>query len=470
MQRRKSVTRGAWWNVTATAAAAFSTAVAVCSVVWAAEPTDRPPAAVTAAVTAAAEGDAAEPPLVVKVYNVRDLAMPRFDYPFQGMLVPGAVIGVDGMPWWGLGSGPSGMRGMGGLGGMGGGMMGSGGGMGGMGGVGGSGGGMGGMGGMGGGGGGMMGGGMGGGYFSVPNSVHRQAGAPAEGGGGAARAGEGGTPNFPGRQAGALGGTAGRGLLADYDSLINVISSTVEPESWQEVGGPGSIEPHDGMLIVNQTEAVHKKIAQLLDEMRNTSQLQRTVTVRARWLFLDLAQVGQLTRGAEKGIDRAALDALSSKAKGYFGAVSCFDGQAVHLISGRTRSLVVGAIPVVDGAGAPGYQPIVSNPQSGALLQVIPRILPDGKTAVLDVHSIVVVPEGWKEAGRGAAAGQWSAQPNDPFPPLDRANLVAQQFATTVRIPLAEPVLVGGMTFEPGAEPQETASSQLYLFVEVTAK
>lgn len=38
-------------------------------------------------------------------------------------------------------------------------------------------------------------------------------------------------------------GGSGGGSQADFDSLINLITSTIRPQSWDTVGGPGSISP-----------------------------------------------------------------------------------------------------------------------------------------------------------------------------------------------------------------------------------
>jgi len=59
---------------------------------------------------------------------------------------------------------------------------------------------------------------------------------------------------------------------ADYDSLIEVLTSTLAPESWEDVGGPGSIRGATmgdrRLLIVSQTYRNHESIAKLLDEIR----------------------------------------------------------------------------------------------------------------------------------------------------------------------------------------------------------
>ena len=49
--------------------------------------------------------------------------------------------------------------------------------------------------------------------------------------------------------------------------------------------------------------------------------------------------------------------------------------------------------------------------------------------------------------------------------------MIVSQLATTLKVPLGEPTLVGGLTCEPSAGDQKAAGTpQLYLFVEATAK
>lgn len=52
---------------------------------------------------------------------------------------------------------------------------------------------------------------------------------------------------------------------------------------------------------------------------------------------------------------------------------------------------------------------------------------------------------------------------------VDRVNIVAQQLATSLRVPLGQPVLVGGMTFPESPTRAETGE-QLYLVIEVTVQ
>jgi hypothetical protein len=61
-------------------------------------------------------------------------------------------------------------------------------------------------------------------------------------------------------------------LWADYDELIEIITSTIKPTTWDSVGGPGSIGPGTynvaKVLVVAQTAEVHNQIAVLLKKIR----------------------------------------------------------------------------------------------------------------------------------------------------------------------------------------------------------
>lgn len=77
---------------------------------------------------------------------------------------------------------------------------------------------------------------------------------------------------------GGMGGAA----MADFDSLIDLITSTIQPTTWDEVGGPGSIAPFETnlSLVVSQTQEVHEELADLLDQLRRIQDLQVTIEVR----------------------------------------------------------------------------------------------------------------------------------------------------------------------------------------------
>ena len=78
-------------------------------------------------------------------------------------------------------------------------------------------------------------------------------------------------------------GGLGGGAQADFDSLIELITTTDRsPQSWDDVGGPGSIAPFETnlSLVVSQTQEVHEEIADLLEQLRRLQDLQVTIEVR----------------------------------------------------------------------------------------------------------------------------------------------------------------------------------------------
>lgn len=104
--------------------------------------------------------------------------------------------------------------------------------------------------------------GMGGGpgMFEVPGEILQQGfggGGVAQGAGGGAGAGGGG--------AAGMGGPIIRGPLSD---LVVLIMNTIQPDSWDDNGGPGSMTPYRGLMVIRQTFAIHDEIAALLNDVR----------------------------------------------------------------------------------------------------------------------------------------------------------------------------------------------------------
>ncbi len=79
------------------------------------------------------------------------------------------------------------------------------------------------------------------------------------------------------------GGGAAGGGQADFESIIELIQTTVQPDTWQEEGGgPGTITEYEGnmSLVIRQTEQVHEEIVDLLKQLRRLNDLQVTIEVR----------------------------------------------------------------------------------------------------------------------------------------------------------------------------------------------
>ena len=73
----------------------------------------------------------------------------------------------------------------------------------------------------------------------------------------------------------------------NFQPLIDLIQSTVAPDTWDTTGGPGAIRPFETnlSLVVSQTQEVHEEIANLLEQLRRLQDLQVTIEVR----FITLA-------------------------------------------------------------------------------------------------------------------------------------------------------------------------------------
>lgn len=53
-------------------------------------------------------------------------------------------------------------------------------------------------------------------------------------------------------------GAGGGAAMADFDTLINLIESTVQPDGWETNGGNGAIEPYPAGVFVDATGTLHR--------------------------------------------------------------------------------------------------------------------------------------------------------------------------------------------------------------------
>ena len=68
----------------------------------------------------------------------------------------------------------------------------------------------------------------------------------------------------------------------NFDSLSGLITSVIEPGSWDEIGGQGSVRGHESTLslVIRATQKTHDEIADLLEQLRRLQDLQVTIEVR----------------------------------------------------------------------------------------------------------------------------------------------------------------------------------------------
>jgi hypothetical protein len=289
---------------------------------------------------------------------------------------------------------------------------------------------------------------------------------------------------------GAQGAKKAEPATEGIDGLIKLIQDFVDPPSWRDAGGSvGAVRQFGSLLIVTQTEENHRQIQSLIDGIRKEVGPARMVTVRADWVLVGPDELRGLLKPAagnesarevgsrvgSREVDPAALEKLAGQTVHIRASVTGFNGQTVHVTSGRGHTVVTGVEPTV-GTGVGLYGLRTAIVQAGAVLQLTPAVTADGKNAVLDVRSVV---SDWDTPGAPIRApapatsqpaaieeGRLVTAVASDAPAVDRLNVLAQQLRTTLRVPLGKPVLVGGMTLEP--TPKTPDSKQLYLVVEVT--
>jgi hypothetical protein len=55
---------------------------------------------------------------------------------------------------------------------------------------------------------------------------------------------------------------------------MELITASVDPDSWSDVGGPGSIGEYNGLVVVSQTAKTHDNVEHVLDMLRRAAGLE----------------------------------------------------------------------------------------------------------------------------------------------------------------------------------------------------
>jgi hypothetical protein len=260
------------------------------------------------------------------------------------------------------------------------------------------------------------------------------------------------------------------------NELIKLILDSVSPDSWKDMGGTiGVIHELKGMFVITQTEANHKKIAQLFSDL--SREQGGMVRVTADWVLLNSSDASKLTKaGSDEAlapVDPSVLQNLPAGARHFSGQTLSRNGQTVYVISGMDRSIVTSAIPVVS-TGVAAYSTDVSTVGGGIALEVNPRVNWDTKSAVVTLFSTFSDPA--KVANDTVTVGGATTQPGGTqltlispaagFQPFSR---LVQDLRTTVRVPLGASIIAGTMTLNPQTQLEGGAEQQLVLILKVTA-
>jgi hypothetical protein len=231
---------------------------------------------------------------------------------------------------------------------------------------------------------------------------------------------------------------------ADFDALIDVISNTIAPTSWDTVGGPGSMGPHVQSLIVSQTADVHEQIEGLVRTLRSVQALQRKALGGAGVDILSDERSAAIGRTLKNRIDwdfsdtplRDALEFIAKKG----GMQVQIDERALTDLNIASETPVtsnLGGIPLKDALDLL-LQPlqltfviddevllITSRAEADNLLQV--RVYPVGDVldcesgkqgvnasscdfdSLIDVITTTVAPTTWDDVGGPSSVGSYES-------------------------------------------------------------
>jgi hypothetical protein len=130
---------------------------------------------------------------------------------------------------------------------------------------------------------------------------------------------------------------------ADFDSLIDLITTTIQPTTWDAVGGPGTIYPFENKLslVFSQTEEVHEEVANLLETLRNT---------KASAAGTAPAPRPAISPGAKRTRDKAmgGMGGMGMGGVGMGGMGGGFGGPAPAAKPSRGRTPVVSSVVPID--------------------------------------------------------------------------------------------------------------------------
>ena len=115
----------------------------------------------------------------------------------------------------------------------------------------------------------------GGGFFAIQDET------PAKGDAGKAKppqpADPAAAPPSGGGRDGGIGGEVPPRPITRHelraDRLVNLITTNVFPQSWDGVGGPGSISEYNGLIVISQTGDCHHTVEHLLNMLREAGGL-----------------------------------------------------------------------------------------------------------------------------------------------------------------------------------------------------
>ena len=290
-----------------------------------------------------------------------------------------------------------------------------------------------------GGGGGAAGGGAG--FFSVPPVAVQMGGMQGGGFGGGGFGGGGFSLGMPNPAA-----EAESYFMEEYtaDGIAGLLIENVDPNSWDDYDGPGTLTPLGNTLLIRQTAEVHKKIGAFLKQLTAAVVGVDVYELEAWWIPGTPDERRKLNEIVQKAGRQTnwnlALNTLTEQTGGFHGRLLCRERTTTHQASGIRRPLVVGSVPIVGGSSSMA-QPIVSQVNIG--LTVEATIIPVADYLVSDDSDDDFVYVNLRSAiTSNAGPSQQSSRTGD----IDRFEIGANVLESGTQLAVGRPTLVGTLT------------------------
>ena len=176
----------------------------------------------------------------------------------------------------------------------------------------------------------------------------------------------------------------------DYDSIISLVTSTIAPQTWDNVGGPGTIEAFRGGVAVTQTQDVHGQVEDMLAIFRRAKQIAEEHTDKAPPtvcvdFYAQDPAVVKIEKALDTSLEFAFLETAFRDVAGFI-ATEC----QINVILDR-RAL--------EDVGIPDDVPITFRAKDMKVRHALAHILRDLElTWLCQDHALVITTPDWAES------------------------------------------------------------------------
>ncbi|MEQ8789666.1 MAG: M56 family metallopeptidase [Pirellulaceae bacterium] len=186
--------------------------------------------------------------------------------------------------------------------------------------------------------------------------------------------------------------------VVEFNSLVELITSTVAPDTWSNVGGSGAISPFETnlSLVVRQTRDVHEEIADLLEQLRRLQDIQVTLQVQTARVSAErfdwISRHPEVMQGEQLADFLSCLESHSDVAVRQGPKITLFNGQGLEWqldkeFTGEAAPLMLQLQPVASGDRRHVRLSTTVNADNAlsALANAESVAVPDGASMVFDL-------------------------------------------------------------------------------------